>query len=229
MHDLYACRGLPSDGVILVYGNYKGGCGKTVSAVYTAQVLADEGQRVGLVDADRQGTATLWAKQVGERGTPLGAELEPVIGSVSDTLRRVRNRYNHVIVDAGPADRPAFLDAADCADLIVIPTKPQTTDYAQVRAVRVDLQQYRPGLPVFGLLTMSRSGMTAVKELRGLFRGKRADTDQQLGLSTVIPLRERETNDTVFQIPPRKGSTLYIAYQSVLREIEKLIQAVPAR
>lgn len=48
---------------ILSFGNQKGGCGKTTTTCITAELLANKGNRILVVDLDHQGNSTFWLSQ----------------------------------------------------------------------------------------------------------------------------------------------------------------------
>jgi chromosome partitioning protein len=108
---------------ILAIVNGKGGVGKTTTAVNLAAILA-ETQRVLLVDADPQASATWWVER-GEMPFDLAQEHDPKLLS---QLRRVKD-YETVVVDTRPALRSEGLDAVlKAADYVILPTPPAPMD-----------------------------------------------------------------------------------------------------
>lgn len=112
---------------IVVVLNGKGGVGKTTTAVNLAAVLADT-QRVLLVDADPQGSATWWVEH-GDRSFnfDLSNEIKP------QTLKQLPSltSYGVVVVDTPPALSSKPLAAAIAvADYVLLPTPPAPMDLA---------------------------------------------------------------------------------------------------
>lgn len=112
---------------ILVVLNGKGGVGKTTTAINLAATFA-ETQRVLLVDADPQGSATWWVdRNRNGIGFDLAQETNPTL--LSD-LRTVGN-YDVVIVDTPPAlGSEALAAVVPAADYVVLPTPPAPMDLA---------------------------------------------------------------------------------------------------
>jgi chromosome partitioning protein len=54
---------------IVVIANQKGGCGKTTIAMQVGGTLGRAGNRVLIVDADPQGTATRWAASAADESS----------------------------------------------------------------------------------------------------------------------------------------------------------------
>lgn len=118
--------------VRITYGNLKGGVGKSTSSVLTALVLAAEGGRVLLVDADQTNRTCL-------KWSSLAPDWPPAITVVSwevpDLARRVQAvaaDYDHVVIDTGP-QRPTILrQALMVTDDLVITVAPSPVELEQL-------------------------------------------------------------------------------------------------
>lgn len=106
--------------MFLTVSSFKGGVGKTTTAIHLAAFLAglDAGDRVLLVDGDQNRSATSWSKR-GGRGLPF--EVVPV-----DAAFRHIPKFHHVVVDTGA--RPSREDLeplVEGCDLLILPTTPE--------------------------------------------------------------------------------------------------------
>ncbi|MBW4475035.1 MAG: ParA family protein [Stenomitos rutilans HA7619-LM2] len=124
---------------ILVVLNGKGGVGKTTTAINLAAAFA-ETDRVLLVDADPQGSATWWA---GRGDRPMHFDLKQETNP--EQLAALRHGENHpgedyaiVVVDTPPALASEVLTAIiPIADYIILPTPPAPMDLmALIETVR---------------------------------------------------------------------------------------------
>src|SRR6266545_6156643 len=93
--------------------NLKGGTAKTTSAVYLACVLAKRGSVV-LVDADPQGSASLWAEAAPD--LPF-ATVAVANTAVARTVLDLTERWDHVLVDTAPGQIPITTAALQVVDL----------------------------------------------------------------------------------------------------------------
>jgi chromosome partitioning protein len=111
---------------IILFGNTKGGIGKSTSSVQVAVGRALQGKDVLLVNGDRQSSS---AKAIGRRDE---AAITPSVTLVSypegDQLRtqvlRLASKYDDVIIDAGGRDSSALRHAMMIADVMLVPIAP---------------------------------------------------------------------------------------------------------
>ena len=100
--------------MIITIASFKGGVGKTTSAIHLAAFLQSQGETL-LIDADPNRSATGWA----QRG-----DLPFEVIDEWRSPRRMRN-FDHVVIDtqARPIQRDLELLTDGC-DLLILPTTP---------------------------------------------------------------------------------------------------------
>jgi chromosome partitioning protein len=100
--------------VILTVASFKGGVGKTTTAIHLAKFFAAQASTV-LIDGDPNRSSTLWAS----RGQPAFT----VAGE--NRLAQAARQHEHLIIDTKARPEPEDLKAlAEGADLLILPCTP---------------------------------------------------------------------------------------------------------
>lgn len=116
---------------IIAVCNQKGGPGKTTLSMQLAGSLARRGEKVLVVDADPQGTATRWAATADDESS-FPASVVGLSAASSKVHREVKkfiDDYQYIIIDCPPAaDSPVPQSALLIADLALVPIIPSPLD-----------------------------------------------------------------------------------------------------
>lgn len=112
---------------VLAFFNSKGGSGKSTMAMHVA-VAAAEKLRVVILDADPNGTTTVWS---GARESEVPA-VEPTSSVILRThLSRLEKQgVQLVVLDCPPTITAESAFLVSCADLVVVPVQPTMPDVA---------------------------------------------------------------------------------------------------
>ena len=117
--------------MILVVGGIKGGVGKSTLASNLAVLAARDGKDVLLVDGDSQETTMTWAAARGDRegvSTDRVTTVALVGKGVREELRRLKPKYDDIIIDAGARDTTTQRSALTIADTVLLPFAPRGPD-----------------------------------------------------------------------------------------------------
>lgn len=155
--------------------NLKGGTGKTTTAGFLAHVWHERGQRVLLVDADPQGSASRWAE---DAGWPF-----PVVQMASKSLHSklpgIVSNQDVVVIDTPPWNSPPIVTSAlRIATHVVIAIPPNSADQervSEVEALLDDVATLRADgrRPVTAVLMTRVDGRTAAP---GVYRELMSDS-----------------------------------------------------
>ena len=147
---------------LVAVGNLKGGTGKTTLAVNLACALGRKGSAI-IVDADEQGTATMWAAAgnlpVPVRSLPLTADGPAGINAWIAEAVAIKQTADLVVIDCPPALGGVTVAALTLADLFVLPVTPSGMDIkAMARALELlaEARKARKGTKPAALLVPSR-------------------------------------------------------------------------
>jgi chromosome partitioning protein len=115
---------------VIVFASRKGGSGKSTLAAHLAAHVHGPSRPVLLVDADPQGSLTLWQRLRGRSEPPLRDGTD----GVGDLVRTARREgYEWVFVDTPPNTSAIVTDAIHAATLVVIPARLTMFDLAAIK------------------------------------------------------------------------------------------------
>lgn len=194
--------------VIIPVLNIKGGVGKTTTAIALATAAVRAGHKAKVLDADEQGSATLWADTAEQAGEPLPFPVDPINATRIKALKPDVDMW--CFIDCAPSGKA--LDAAkEKADFLVIPTTPAGLDMQQTWVTAENLGE--SGKPYAVLLTRTRPHTLALAAVES----EMAERDASY-FEAQIPLREDIKN----YFGHAFGRGLY-GYEDVFKEIEEAL------
>jgi len=113
--------------MILLVGGEKGGTGKTTIATNLAAMRERSGE-ILLLDTDLQGSATYWRRSRNEGFPTSGMHCLQMFGEVDLEVRRLADKFDDIIIDAGGRDSDEIRSALLVADKAIIPVQPSQYD-----------------------------------------------------------------------------------------------------
>jgi chromosome partitioning protein len=114
---------------VIVFASRKGGSGKSTLAAHLAAHAHKPGRSCLLIDADPQGSLTLWHKLRNVSELPL----RTVQRGIPDLTAAERDGTEWVFIDTAPNMSASVIDAIRAATLVVIPCRPGVFDLEAVR------------------------------------------------------------------------------------------------
>ena len=166
---------------IITLAAQKGGVGKTTTAVNIAVAAQALGIKTALFDLDPQESATAWSERRKDElphVEPVTARRLPVFLSNAEAAG-----FELVIIDTPPSASAEAAEAAQAADLVIIPCRPSLIDLDAIRRTARLLQA--TGRKGFVLLNAAPPTATALIEDAQTLAG-------QAGLAVApVVLRER--------------------------------------
>lgn len=155
---------------IIAVANQKGGSGKTTVSMQLAGAIARRGNKVLVVDADPQGTATRWAASA-EDEHPFPASVVGLSAASAKVHREVKkfiDDYTYIIIDCPPAaDSPVPQSALLIADLVLVPLIPSPLDMwaaVGIRQVIANVSDLNEGLKARLVLNQCQPNTTLTQE-----------------------------------------------------------------
>jgi len=201
----------------ILVANPKGGSGKTTLATNVAGWLAGKRQKVGLVDADPQHSATQW---LARRPT-----LFPAVANVDGDARRRASDLQWLVVDSAAGLHGEDLrDSVRRADVMLVPLSASLFDVAATGRFLENIAEYKAvkegGLAV-GIIAMRIDARTrSAAELDEWLNG--------LGFPVITHLRDTQVyvycardGLSVFDLPRSRGEQDWEQWRPLTRWIAR--------
>jgi chromosome partitioning protein len=152
--------------MIYLFGNTKGGTGKTTLAVNVAIALALAGRDVWLVDGDRQGTALTAIGIRADLGHLPGIACVGYAdgAALRSQVQQQKSKFQDIIIDAGGRDSSALRAALVLADVLVVPFQPRSYDVwalDHMASLVEEARSVRDGLRAYAVLNCADAGDTS--------------------------------------------------------------------
>src|SRR3954453_9024110 len=122
---------------VIVFASRKGGSGKSTLAAHIAAHVHKSTKPCLMIDADPQGSLTLWHKLRGTNEPPIKAAVNSVSGIIAAAKR---DGIEWVFIDTPPNLSAVVDDAIKNATMVIIPARPGVFD---VNAVQETIQMCR--------------------------------------------------------------------------------------
>ena len=130
--------------MIILSGGIKGGAGKSTIATNLTIMRALAGRDVLLIDADTQGSSTNFTKLRHQHFGDAGYTCTKLEGrAVLTDGKRLAEKYDDMIIDAGGRDTTSQRAALLLADKIVIPFVPRSFDVWTLKEVAEMIEEAR--------------------------------------------------------------------------------------
>lgn len=165
--------------MIVLCGGTKGGVGKTTLATNLAAMRRHDAD-VLLLDADKQGTASLWAQIRDDAGVnPRVPCVQKQGAKLHLEVKALAEKFQDVVIDAGGRDNMELRAAMIVADVFVTPVLPSSFDFwglSDVNRLVTDARIINPDLRVIvvvnrGSTNPSVAEVDEVRQLVGEFEG----------------------------------------------------------
>ena len=176
--------------MIYTIGGIKGGSGKTTLAVTLTAMLANSGRKVLLVDADKQATATEFARwRTDTKGETGFTSIQLADRAVRDEVLKLKPSFDDIVIDAGGRDTASQRAALTVADLFIAPFAPKSFDIWTLELVTQlvdEMRMVNPDLKAYALLNRVDGNEKDLSEAREYIK--------ESGILEVLqsPLHERK-------------------------------------
>ncbi|WP_336768980.1 AAA family ATPase [Pantoea endophytica] len=174
--------------MITIVGCNKGGAAKTTTAINLAVALASKGFDVCLVDADGQRSTSRWYAEREEAGHKPQLTLIEKRDNISQTLRSLNEKFDHVVVDVPGRNSRELITGGTVADYIIAPHQCSQLDLDTMEELQqqvVSMRDLNPNLKVFVYQTVATTNPILMGNERNEFLGFVAEFEDLTALKAV--------------------------------------------
>lgn len=168
--------------MITVVGGNKGGSSKTTTATNLAVALAMvHGKDVVLVDSDIQRSASRWHAEREASGLAPAITLIEKTGNISQTLRSLADKYDHVIVDVAGRNSRELITACTVADMLIAPHQCSQLDLDtmfELQQQLISIRDLNPDLKAYAYQSIASTNPVLEGNERNEFLEYVAEFDQ---------------------------------------------------
>lgn len=177
----------------------KGGCGKSTITTHLAVAAVQDGKRVAIVDLDPQATVAEWADERGDDPPDVVSSQPARLPRIIETMR---GNYDLVLIDTPPSTGEADRVAIEVADIVLVPTRIQTSDIAAVlRSIDKASNHSKPTWVVFNDEAPSRRKSVA-QETRTVLAQRGIEVAPQVIHSRIIYGESQDAARTALEVDP---------------------------
>ena len=210
--------------MITIVGCNKGGAGKTTTAINVAIGLALHGRDVVLVDADPQRSVSRWYAQREEAGHLPSLTLVEKRDNISQTLKSLDEKYDHVIVDVSGRNSRELITGAAVADLIIAPHQCSQLDLdtlGELNEQVIRIRDLNPNLIAYVYHSMASTNYVVKETERNEFCEYVAEFSELTLLNSMSFYRK-----TYKDVIPEGLSVLEVSNAHAKKEVSNLVNEV---
>ncbi|ATN34917.1 chromosome partitioning protein ParA [Rhizobium sp. ACO-34A] len=219
---------------VISFANAKGGAGKTTAALLLATELAQQGYRVGILDADPQRWITQWHELSGPQHN-IEVISEVTVASLQGHIRELARTADYTIIDLAGARDAIVTTALGLSDHVMIPVQGCAMDArggAQILDL-IKLMEETGKLKIDHSVVLTRvTSMVTTRALltiKGLLAAR--------GVNVInTPITERtayreifDCGGTLYSMDPTKISNLDKARENARAFAGEVMQLLPVR
>lgn len=168
---------------IIALASLKGGVGKTTLTMHLAAAIAQDTERVVVLDADEEVSAYRWQQHAQAEDVQLPFRVIPAErNSLMRQARELAKSGYTVIIDTPPNNREILKSAATVADVVLVPVLPTGLDIDRLATTLELLNDLEAALPVFHYAIL----LNRFDARKGMAHEANAALDQHPRLETVV-------------------------------------------